>query len=100
VGEEVDFGAAGLSEELGEAMEELVVRDRLERPFVLHGWNIRRVFSTSGFAPQRVQTGWLGFEHRSRRLLRGQGIHGVLKANVRDVIGLSRSGFSELSSRK
>ena len=50
VRDEVDFGAARLNEELGEATEELVVRNRLERPFVLHGWNIRRVFSTSTFA--------------------------------------------------
>jgi hypothetical protein len=67
VGDEVDFRAAGLSEELGETLEQLVVGDRLKRPFMRHTQNIGRVFSTSSFGEDRVQTRELAFERQLRR---------------------------------
>ena len=50
VGDEVDFRAAGLSQDLGETLEQIIVGYGLERPFVLHAENIGRVFSTSRLA--------------------------------------------------
>src|SRR5262245_36200048 len=82
VRDDVDFGPSGLSEELRETMEDLVVRDRLERPFVLHVWNIGRVFSTSRIAAYWLQTGWLDSERRSRGLRRRLGSHDVFKMNM------------------
>ena len=55
VGDEIDFRAAGLRQDLGETLEQFVVRDGLERPFVLHADNIGRVFSTSRLGEEFVQ---------------------------------------------
>jgi len=47
VGDDVGFGAPGLAHELGQAAEQLVVGDGLERSFVFHEGNIGCAFSTS-----------------------------------------------------
>jgi hypothetical protein len=47
VGDDVGLGAPGLAHEVGETVEQLVVRDRLQRPILFHGWNIRPAFSNS-----------------------------------------------------
>ena len=47
VGDDVGLDAPGLAHELGQAVEQLVVRDRLERPLCFHDWNIGPAFLTS-----------------------------------------------------
>ena len=47
VRDDVGLDSPGLAHELGQAVEQLVVRDRLERALVFHDGNIGRAFSTS-----------------------------------------------------
>src|SRR5258706_14899076 len=47
VGDDVGFDVPGLAHELGQAVEQLVVRDRLEPSFLFHDSNIGRALSTS-----------------------------------------------------
>jgi hypothetical protein len=47
VGDDVGLDAPGLAHELGQAVEQLVVRDGLERSFLFHDGNIGPAFSTS-----------------------------------------------------
>ena len=52
---DVGLGAPGLAHELGQAVEQLVVRNRLERSLVFHDRNIGPAFSTSwdGASPKQ-----------------------------------------------
>ena len=47
VGDNVGLDAPRLSHKLGEAVEQRVVRNRLERSRLFHDWNIGLAFSTS-----------------------------------------------------
>ena len=47
VSNDVGFRAPGLAHELAQALEQLIVRDGLERSFVFHEGNIGHPFSTS-----------------------------------------------------
>jgi hypothetical protein len=56
VGDDVRLDSTGLAHERGQALEQFVVRDRLERSLVFHSPNIGLTFSTSwdrAGAPQR-----------------------------------------------
>src|SRR5262249_20850924 len=91
------FGAAGLSEDLSEAIEELVVRGRLERPFVCHGWDISRVFSTAGFFWDRARTCSLGSRANRGKRRRCQGVYWPFNPAVRRRVRALPGRLSDLS---
>ena len=58
--DEIGLDASGLLQELGQAAEQLVVRDRFERALMFHRRNMGRAFSTSwegGGRPLRTRGG-------------------------------------------
>ena len=57
VRDDVGLDAPGLAHELGQAVEQLVVRDRLERSLLFHDWNIGPAFSTSWEGASATQRG-------------------------------------------
>jgi hypothetical protein len=67
VGDEVGLDPSGLTQELGEAAEELVVGDGLERAHVFHEWEYRPCFFEALGARLTVSITSMTFVRSSRR---------------------------------